>query len=129
MEYKSGASTKHRILVHLVFCPKYRRRVLQGKISIRLKELFTKCCEINDWSIEELNIQNDHVHMLIQINPKDSISKVMNYVKGGSSRVIRKEFPELEEFLWGDSFWSNGYFAESIGSKNESVIRNYIKNQ
>ena len=129
MKYKSGSSTKHRILIHLVFCPKYRRRVLKGKISIRLKQLFTQACEINDWSIEELNIQSDHTHMLIQINPRESISNVVKIIKGGSSRVIRQEYPELEEFLWGDSFWSDGYFAESIGSKNEEVMRNYIKNQ
>jgi len=53
----------------------------------------------------------------------------MHYIKGGSSRVIRKEFPELEEFLWGDSFWSDGYFAESVGKVNESTIKNYIQNQ
>jgi len=53
----------------------------------------------------------------------------MHYLKGGSSRVIRKEFPELEEWLWGDSFWADGYFAESVGVMNESTIKNYIKNQ
>lgn len=84
---------------------------------------------MNDWIIHELNIQKTHIHLLIQINPKDSISHVMHYIKGGSSRVIRKEFPELQEFLWGDSFWSDGYFAENVGKINESVIKKYIKNQ
>ena len=84
---------------------------------------------MNDWDIHQINIQKDHIHLLIQINPKDSIAHVMHYLKGGSSRVIRKEFPELEEFLWGDSFWSDGYFAESVGKVNEGVIKNYIKNQ
>ena len=67
--------------------------------------------------------------MLIQINPRESISSVVKLLKGGSSRVIRLEYPELEEFLWGNSFWSDGYFSESIGSKNEEIMRNYIKNQ
>jgi len=129
MLYKSGASTKHRILVHLVWCPKYRRRVLLGKVAIRLKELFQQACQINDWNIHELSIQRDHVHLLIQINPRESIAKVVQILKGGSSRIIRLEFPELEEFLWGDSFWADGYFAESIGSKNEQVMRTYIQNQ
>lgn len=84
---------------------------------------------MNDWQIIELNIQKDHVHMLLQTNPRDSIAHAMHYLKGGSSRIIRKEFPELEEFLWGDSFWSDGYFAESVGKVNESIIKNYIKNQ
>ena len=127
MEYKTGSSTKHRVLVHLVWCPKYRRRILRGKIARRINELFTQCCEMNDWEIHELGIQHDHIHMLIQINPRESIAKVVNLIKGGSSRVIRQEFLELEEFLWGDSLWCDGYFVETIGSKNESVIKKYIR--
>lgn len=129
IEYKTGASTKHRLLTHIVFCPKYHRRVLRGKVAIRLYELFRECCQMNDWTAHEINIQKTHVHLLIQINPRNSVSHVMQYIKGGSSRVIRKEFPELQEFLWGDSFWSDGYFAENVGKINESVIKNYIKNQ
>lgn len=127
--HKTGASTKHRILIHFVFCPKYHRRVLRGKVAIRLYELFKECCQINDWVVNEINIQKTHIHMLIQINPRNSISEVMQYMKGGSSRVIRKEFPELKEFLWGKSFWSDGYFAESVGKVNETIIKNYIRNQ
>ena len=129
IEYRTGSSTKHRLLFHLVFCPKYRRRVLIGEVARRLNDLFTQACEMNEWEIHELNIQNDHVHMLLQINPRESLSHVMQILKGGSSFVIRKEFPDLEEFLWGDSFWSDGFFAESVGAKNEKVIRDYIKNQ
>ena len=129
MRYKSGSSTKHRILIHIVWCPKYRRRVLRGKIVRRLKELFTEACEINNWSIEELGIEIDHVHLLIQISPKDSVSKVVQTLKGGSSRIIRLEFSKLKEFLWGDSLWEDGYFSESIGSKNETIVREYIRNQ
>jgi putative transposase len=127
MKYKTGSSTKHRILVHLVWCPKYRRRVLRGKIVIRLKKLFREACEINDWGLEELGIEIDHVHMLIQISPKDAIAKVVQTLKGGSSRIIRLEFPKLKEFLWGDSLLEDGYFAESVGLKNEKIIREYIK--
>ncbi len=129
VEYKTGSSTKHRLLFHLVFSPKYRRRVLVGDISRRLNDLFTQACEMNDWEIHELNIQKDHVHLLLQINPRESLSHVMQILKGGSSIVVRKEYPDLEEFLWGDSFWADGFFAESVGVKNEKVIREYIKNQ
>ena len=128
-EYKSGASTKHRLLFHVVFCPKYRRRVLLGEVAKRLEGLFVQACEMNDWELHELNIQKDHVHMLVQVNPRESLSSVVQILKGGTSYVIRKEYPELEEFLWGKSFWGDGYFAESVGKKNETVIRNYIKNQ
>ncbi len=67
--------------------------------------------------------------MLIQINARESIASVIQILKGGTSRVIRKEFPELEEFLWGDSFWADGYFAETVGQANEEIIRKYIKTQ
>ena|SRR3989338_6914056 len=128
-EYRTGSSTKHRLLTHLVWCPKYRRRVLLGEVSRRLNELFIQACEVNDWEILELNIQRDHIHLLIQTNPRESISEVVHKLKGGSSFIIRKEFPDLEEFLWGDSFWCDGYFAESVGQTNEKNIKEYIKNQ
>ena len=72
---------------------------------------------------------DDHVHMLIQIRPRESVSKVVQLLKGGSSRVLRAEIPKLEEFLWGDSFWADGYFAETVGKTNEEVIRKYIREQ
>lgn len=100
-----------------------------GKVAIRLKELFYEACKVNDWWIHEISIMNDHVHMLIQLNPSMSVSKSVQYLKGGSSRVLRKELPELEEFLWGDSFWSDGYFAETVGIANEEVIKTYIREQ
>lgn len=67
--------------------------------------------------------------MIIQIKASESVAEVVQILKGGTSRVIRKEFPGLEEFLWGDSFWADGYFAESIGTVNEEVVRKYIREQ
>jgi putative transposase len=116
-------------MYHLVWIPKYRKRVLTGLVANRLKELFEQCAEINGWHIDELNIQKDHVHMLVQIKSNISISKAVQLFKGGSSKKIREEFPELEEFLWGDSFWGDGYFAETFGKVNEDIIREYVKNQ
>ena len=76
-----------------------------------------------------MSVQEDHIHMIIQMKPDDSISEVVQILKGGTSRVIRQEFPELEEFLWGDSFWADGYFAETIGIVDEEVVRKYIRDQ
>ena len=66
---------------------------------------------------------------MIQIKPSDSVANVVQILKGGTSRAIRKEFPKLEEFLWGDSFWADGYFAESVGKVDEDVIKKYIQTQ
>jgi putative transposase len=129
LHYWSGAHTRHRVLLHLVFCPKYRLRVLEGAVASRLVSLFTQCCEVNHWYLHELNVQPDHVHLLVQVSPSERFSDVVQYLKGGSSRVIRVEFPDLVEFLWGSSFWSDGYFCESVGYRDEASVRDYIKNQ
>ena len=129
VRYRTGSHTKHRLQYHLVWIPKYRKRVLRGKIAVRLKKLLYEACKVNRWWIGEISIQEDHIHMIIQVNPQDSVSEVAHILKGGTSRVIRKEFPELEEFLWGDSFWADGYFAETIGSVEEETIRKYIRDQ
>ena len=128
-KYWTGAHTKHRLQYHLVWIPKYRKRVLLGKVSVRLQDLFRQAAHVNRWVIHELNVQRDHVHMLIQVEPSVSVAHVVQILKGGSSNVIRTEFPELEEFLWGDSFWADGYFAESIGTVQEDMIRKYIREQ
>jgi putative transposase len=127
--YWKGSHTKHKLQYHLVWIPKYRKRVLIGKIAIRLRQLLYEACRINRWWISEIAIQNDHIHLVIQINPSNSVSDVVQILKGGTSRIIRKEFVELEEFLWGDSFWADGYFAETVGKVDEAVVKKYIKEQ
>ena len=84
---------------------------------------------MNDWWIDDLAILPDHIHMLIQLPPSISVAEAIQYLKGGTSKVIRKEYPELQEFLWGDSFWCDGYFAESVGRLNDVAIKKYIRNQ
>ena len=128
-KYWTGAHTKHRLQYHLVWIPKYRKRVLIGKVAVRLKGLFYEAAQVNRWYIHELSIQRDHVHMLIQIGPDINVARAVQLLKGGSSFRLRKEFPELEEFLWGDSFWADGYFAESVGIAKEEMIRKYIREQ
>ena len=84
---------------------------------------------MNRWWIDELSIQVDHVHVMIQIKPRESVAEVVQILKGGTNRVLRKKFLELEEFLWGDSFWADGYFAETIGKVDEEIVRKYIREQ
>ena len=124
-----GAHTTHRLLYHLVFIPKYRRKVLHRELVKRLTDLFYDCCRANRWYIHEMTIMPDHVHILIQLPPRTPISTAAQYLKGGSSKVIRKECPELEEFLWGDSLWADGYFVETVGRASEETMRTYIRMQ
>jgi len=127
--YWVGAHTKHRLMIHLVWIPKYRKRILKGELSKRIKELLQLCAEVNGWDIYEINVQPDHVHLVVQFIPKISVSKMVQLFKGRSSRVLRKEFSELEEFYWGDSFWGDGFFAETVGHCNLEVIKKYVRNQ
>ena len=127
--YWKGSHTKHRLQYHVVWIPKYRRRVLRGKIAVRLKRLLYEASRVNRWWISELSIQEDHVHVMIQLGAEKSLGEVVQSLKGGTSRVLRKEFPELEEFLWGDSFWADGYFAETVGKVDEDVVKRYIRDQ
>lgn len=128
-KYHSGAHTTHRLIYHIVWIPKYRKRVLRGPLAGRLYELLRQCAEVNEWSIEEINVQVDHIHLLVQLPPREAVAHAVRLMKGGTSKMICAEFPELEEFLWGDSLWADGYFAESVGRVSKSRIRAYIQNQ
>ena len=74
-----------------------------------------------------MSIQEDHIHLVVQLPPQYSVAEVVQIFKGGTSRVLRKEYPELKEFLWGDSFWADGYFAETIGQVDEEIVKKYIR--
>ena len=98
-------------------------------MATRLKGLLYEAAQVNRWWIHELAVQPDHIHMLVQLDAATSVARAAQVFKGGTSHVIRREFPELEEFLWGDSLWADGYFAESIGITREEAIRRYIREQ
>jgi putative transposase len=127
--YAYGSHSRYRLQYHLVWIPKYRKRVLCGEIATAVQKLFYECGQMNDWWIEQLNVMPDHIHMLVELPPTVSVPMAVKTFKGGSSRALRLTHPELEEWLWGGSFWSVGYFAESVGRVTENVIRQYIENQ
>ncbi len=127
--YWKGQHAKHRLQYHVVLIRKHSKRALSSEVVHCLKGLIYNCCKINRWWIDQMEIQYDHVHFLIQIQPNDSIVGMIQVVKNATSRAIHKEFPELEEFSWGDDFWQDGYFAETVGRVNEEIIRKYINEQ
>ena len=88
--YWKGAHTKHKVMYHIVWIPKYRKRVLKGKIAVRIHELIQECVNVNRWRIDKINIQPDHVHILIQLKPDISVNKAVQLLKVKSSRIIRK---------------------------------------
>jgi len=129
-KYYSGAHTKHRNMYHLVWVPKYRKKILQGKIKSKVEEILKECSEVNGWEIQKMNVQIDHVHMMIQIPPSMRVCDAVQTFKGVSSRIVRKEMPqEVRRMLKGPSFWADGYFCCTVGDYSEQAVLNYIQNQ
>ena len=127
MEYKSNNNVVYSCKYHVVWCPKYRRKVLVGAISERLKGLIIqKCSEINA-DIIEMEIMPDHVHLLIEVDPQFGINRAVRSIKGFTSFTLRKEFKELTTRL--PTLWTNSYFVSTVGGAPFAVIKQYIENQ
>ena len=127
---RTGRHCTFELHAHLVFVTKYRRKVFTPVILQDLKLMFSKICHDFDSQLMELNGENDHVHLLVNYPPKVSISKLVNSLKGASSRMIRKKgYPTIQNALWGQSLWSRSYFAGSCGGVPIEIIRKYIEQQ
>ena len=114
---------------HLIMCVKYRNNVIDDAISLRLKEIFKNICLNYNISLEEWNHDKDHVHILFRGQPNSEISKFINAYKSASSRLIKKEYPEIKKHLWKDMFWSQSYCLISTGGVTVDIIKEYIQTQ
>lgn len=116
--------------VHLVFVTKYRRHVFTKAILSDLREIFQSVCKDFDAVLVEFEGEKDHVHLLVNYPPKVSVTKLVNSLKGVSSRMIRKKnYPTIRKCLWSNALWSPSYFAGSCGGAPISIIRQYIEQQ
>ena len=114
---------------HLIMCIKYRNKVINDAISNRLKEIFEYIAPKYNILLEEWNHDIDHVHILFRGNPNSEIAKFINAYKSASSRLIKKEFPEIRKSLWKEMFWSQSYCLISTGGVTVDVIKQYIQTQ
>lgn len=126
---KSTAQTRYDLRYHFVFVPRYRKRVLTGKLAERIEGMIKFACQINEWEIYELAIQQDHVHLYLGASPKWSPSEIMKIIKGGTSHKNRELFPELDEIYWGATFWGDRFFVKSSGEVQDKVISAYVRKQ
>lgn len=129
MDYKHGSHSTFDLKYHLVFCTKYRYRILTGQIAIRVREIIREVCTSNYADVVSGNITPDHVHMLISMPPSMSLSKLVQYIKGKSSRKLFQEFELLRKRYWGQHLWARGYFAVTIGNVNALDVQRYIEEQ
>lgn len=129
MELDTNNHSVFMLNYHLIMCVKYRNNVIDDAISLRLKEIFKNICLNYNISLEEWNHDKDHVHVLFRGQPNSEISKFINAYKSASSRLIKKEYPEIKKHLWKDMFWSQSYCLISTGGVTVDIIKEYIQTQ
>jgi putative transposase len=127
--YKLGAHTKTDLKVHLIWIPKYRKRVLTGPIAIRVRDLLRQIALEHEIEIISGKVSSDHIHMFISYHPTQNISKIVQWLKGISSRMLLSEFPHLRKQFWGKLLWARGYLAVSSGNITDEMIQQYIEEQ
>lgn len=125
----NGRGYIYCIEYHIVWCVKYRRKVLTTKIENKLKEILNKIAKDNNFNILEINGDLDHIHLLIECSPQHYIPDMIKALKGVSARLLMKEFPSIKSKLWGGHLWNPSYFIATISENTEEQIRNYIQSQ
>jgi len=133
MKYKlkSTRHAKYLLHAHLVFTPKYRKKIFKKEHLETMKEAFENVANKMGFEIVEFNGEADHVHLLIEYPPRLALSKIVNSLKGVSSRVLRKKYPVFKKEYWGDnvSLWSRSYFVASVGGAPIEILKEYIESQ
>ena len=128
LDTDSLAHTKWNCKYHIVFAPKYRRQIIYGKIKADIGKMLRKLCEYKQIEILEAEACKDHIHMLISVPPKYSISQVMGYLKGKSSLMIFEKYANLKYKYGNRHFWCRGFYVDTVG-RNKKAIAEYIRNQ
>lgn len=127
MKYKSNNNVTYSCKYHVVWCPKYRRKVLVDGVDTRLKEIIEDICKEHCIEIIEMEIMPEHVHLLMEVDPQYGVHKAVKKIKGRTSRILRQEFNWLSSRI--PSLWTNSYFVSTVGGAPLSIIKQYIKNQ
>ena len=129
-KYTHARTCVYNINYHIVWCVKYRRKVLSTEISCRLIELLKTIGDEKGFSVVECEVgENDHVHCFVSAPPKISVTQIVKYLKGISGNQLFKEYPQLRQSLWKGQLWNGSYFCETIGSTSEENILRYIERQ
>jgi len=125
--YHSNNNSVYSCQYHVIFCPKYRRKVLLDKISKRLEELILDKQEDYSYAILDIDVMPDYVHLLIDVSPKIGVWTTVNKIKGYTSNILRKEFPELKSKL--PTLWTHSKFISTVGSVTLETVKKYIEEQ
>jgi putative transposase len=126
-ENRRGSHTVYNIQYHFVWVTKYRYPVLRGEVSERVRELIRQSCMSREIRILKGHVAKDHIHLLVSCPPSLSPAKVMQYLKGRSSRMLQQEFSHLRKRYWGQHLWARGYFCSTTGEITTAQIQEYIE--
>jgi putative transposase len=126
-DYRKSSHTLFNIQLHIAWITKYRYKILKGEIGIRARDLIRRICNENNVEVLSGSVSPDHIHLLISIDPSLSISTLVKYLKGKSSRRLQMEFPELKKRYWGQHLWARGYFVVSTGNVSSQMVKEYIE--
>src|SRR5579859_2127 len=126
-QYRHGSHTTYDLKYHLVWIVKYRKKILKDDIGLRLREIIRQICNTERVEILKGAIGPDHVHLLASVPPYIAISRLMQHLKGESSRKLQMEFPQLGKHFWGQHLWQIGYFCCTTGAVTEGAVRKYIE--
>lgn len=129
MNYSTNSHSVYSLNYHLILVIKYRRKVINDNLSLRLKEMFEYIAVNYNIHLVEWNHDMDHIHVLFEGEPNSNISKFINAYKSASSRLAKKEFPYIKEYLWKENFWSKSFFLVSTGGVTTDIIKKYIETQ
>ena len=124
--YRSTNKTVYSAKYHIIWCPKYRRRVLVGRVEVRLKEIILEVVAEAGAEVIEVEVMPDHVHLLVEVPPAVPLAKLVQKLKGRSSRLLRAEFPPLRRL---PALWSPSWFVSTVGGAPLEVVRRYVENQ
>ena len=127
--YRLGAHTKTDMKVHVIWIPKYRKKFLTGDVAISVRDIIRKIAVEHDLIILSGKIARDHVHVFLSYRPNQDVSKIVQWLKGISSRVILQEFPHIKKQCWGQHLWARGYLAVTSGTITDEMIKEYIIEQ
>lgn len=128
-EIKRGRGYVYSIQYHIVWCVKYRHKILLDDVDARLKEILNQIANDNHFTISEMESDVDHIHLLVDCSPQHSIPSIIKALKGVSARLLFKEFPSLKKILRGGHLWNPSYFVATVSENTEEQIRQYIQNQ
>jgi putative transposase len=126
-KYKSNNNIVYSCKYHVVWCPKYRRKVLVGDVEVRLKQIVAEVCEELQCELIEVECDKDHIHLLVEVDPQFGVHKLIKRIKGHSSRLLRQEFEHLRTKL--PTLWTNSYFVSTVGGAPLEIVKQYVQNQ